>query len=93
MTLKRFTAELAKLGCTAEINRFRDGSYDVMVDAPEGKQFSGSELHTLVHHSMSAYTERERGEVRSEALEDAKAQLPLTACPPDCTCCEEMEVS
>lgn len=90
MTTQQFTRALARINCSAEINSFRDGAYDVMVDAPDGYQFANG-LHTLVHHDMSAYAATDRARVRREALADAQAALPLVKCPADCQCMEEPE--
>ncbi len=92
MTLKQFNSELAKHGCTAEINQIGIGGYDIVIDAPEGFFFSGRGTHCLVHDTYSAFERGERARVRAAAIEDMNAQLPLEKCiDPECDVCHPSE--
>jgi hypothetical protein len=92
MTLRKFRAELAKHGFTADINYIaRSGDYDVIVDTPIGKCYEPG-LHCLVHHTLTGDTEEERARVRDEALCDALDHLPLEDCTdPECDVCRPLE--
>jgi hypothetical protein len=87
--LKR-EAELAGVILNIEKGRTRDDRGEITLEAPDGKQFA-PELHGLVTEQQDDY---EKGglepwlNVVEAALQDLRANLPLSVCPADCPCKE-----